>query len=212
MAPSRSIPQDLSKFVDRILTNDLLFDIIFDACTPASIARLSLTCRTAYGAVKSYLTRACDVNGLLSRYFSDPLEFRSLQRRTGALISGSTALQLFLRERYPESDLDVYVRKDVREEVARWVLAQGYRFKPSKYQNNDFEIAIAKPGKDRLEETRTYEFHGISFVFTFVKPLESDPDKELQVQIIVATHTPMDVILAFHTSTSLPMCTISSLH
>lgn len=191
--------------MDRILTNDLLFDIIFDACTPASIARLSVTCRIAYGAVKSYFMRACDVNGILSRYFPEPLEFRSLQRRTGALVSGSTALQLFLRERYPDSDLDVYVRKDVREEVARWVLTQGYRYKPSKYQSKDFEVAIAKPGKDRLEENRTYAFHGISFIFTFVKPLDSDPDKELQVQIIVATHSPMDVILAFHTSTLLPM-------
>lgn len=186
--------------MDKILTNDLLFDIIFDACSPGSIVRVSLTCRIAYGAVQYYIARACDVNALLSRYFPDPLEFRSLQRRTGALVSGSTALQLFLRERYPESDLDVYVRKDDFEKVARWVLAQDYKFSPLQSQGTDFEDAI-------LEEDFEDDYLSLfptspTFnVMTFVKSWKSDPEKVLKVQIIGARHTPMEAILKFHSST-----------
>ena len=77
-------PQDSSKFVNKILTNDLLFEVIFDACSSPSLVRVSHTCRTAYAAVQTYMVLAFDVNVLLSRYFPDPLEFRILQRRTGA--------------------------------------------------------------------------------------------------------------------------------
>lgn len=198
-----TIPQHSSTFMDRILTNDLLFDIIFDACSSASIIRISHTCRTAYAAVQSYMVLAFDVNVLLSRYFPDPLEFRTLQRSTGALISGSTALQFFLREHYPESDLDVYVRKEAHIEVARWVLAKGYRFTPSQHQDPDFEIAALN--EDPSDEHFYDMMSGIFNVLTFVKPLENDPEKELKVQVIGATYTPMNAIFGFHSSMFFPM-------
>ena len=69
-------------FPSRILTNDLLFDIILDSASPATMLRLAKTCRQAYNAVTSYIPRAFDINKQLSRFFSDPLGFRSLQART----------------------------------------------------------------------------------------------------------------------------------
>lgn len=197
-----TVSQHLSMFVDKVLTNDLLFDIIFDACSPASLARISRTCRIAYGTVQYYISRAYDVNALLSRYFPDPLGFRSLQRRTGALVSGSTALQLFLRERYPESDLDVYVRKDAFEEVARWVFAQGYIFIPSQSQDALFEVAISQ---EEVADEYDFEEYITFNVLTFVKPLQTHPEQQLKVQIIGAVHTPMENILKFHSSTFLPL-------
>ncbi|KIJ42145.1 hypothetical protein M422DRAFT_171479, partial [Sphaerobolus stellatus SS14] len=53
--------------------------------------------------------RAFNINDFLKRFLKDPRKFRSLQTRTGALISGSQALQLLGRTRWPDSDLDLYI-------------------------------------------------------------------------------------------------------
>ncbi|KAF7794275.1 hypothetical protein EIP86_005408 [Pleurotus ostreatoroseus] len=191
-----SISQDINKFVDKILTNDLIFQILFDACSAASLLRLSRTCRIARGAVQYYIPRAFDVNALLKRYFPNPLEFRALQRRTNALVSGSTALQFFLRERYPGADLDIYVDDAMSEEVARWVLAQGYTFKPSSFQNPDFEIAHKEYHLDDL-----YDRSVDTKVLNFAKVPEGSTEEELRVQIIAAQITPMRLILGYHSTT-----------
>ena len=49
------------------------------------------------------------INNHLSRFFPDPIVFRSLQARTANLVSGSNALQFSDRTSYEEADTDVYV-------------------------------------------------------------------------------------------------------
>ncbi|KAF7794274.1 hypothetical protein EIP86_005407 [Pleurotus ostreatoroseus] len=191
-----SISQDMNRFVDKILTNDLIFQILFDACSAASLLCLSRTCRIAHGAVQYYIVRAFDVNALLKRYFPNPLEFRALQRRTNALVSGSTALQFFLRERYPNADLDLYVDDAMSEEVARWVLAQGYTFRPSSFQNPDFEVAHKQRHLHDL-----YDNSVDTKVLNFAKVPEGNAEEELRVQIMAAEITPMRLILGYHSST-----------
>ena len=106
-----------------------------------------------------------------------------------------------MRERWPESDLDVYVHKDVREEICRWVLAQGYTFKPSRHQKENFELAIKEVKPEPLHQDDRYAWIAVDSVFTFVKPDDTHPKGELQVQIIVSKGNPMEVILKFHTCT-----------
>jgi hypothetical protein len=66
--------------------------------------------------VKDYFARAFNIEKRLSRYFDDPKSFRKLQAETLTVISGSTALQFFQRNFYPESDLDLYVHVPITGE------------------------------------------------------------------------------------------------
>ncbi|CAL1699941.1 unnamed protein product [Somion occarium] len=184
-------------FLDRIITNDLVYDLIFHACTARTLVRLLRTCRAVNVAVKEYISRAFNVHRLLSRYFSDPMAFRYIQACTGTLISGSAALQFFDRSLYPDSDLDLYVPMPWRKKVGHFLLAQGYKFEPYPFQHPTFDVAIS----DRRVVTARGLYgnlKGIAGVFTFEK--KSARGEELKVQIIVAVRSTMEVILRFHST------------
>lgn len=185
-------------FMEKIITNDLIFDLIFFYASPGSLIRLSWTCRMCLAAVKSYLSRAYNINRHLSRFFPDPLAFRSLQAKTGTLISGSSALQYFDRTFYPESDLDIYIPMRFKAEVGEWLLSIGYNFIPNSTQKPSFQDAVTNPVTE--DTYGSYSMRGVSVVFTFTKPSHVDPTKELKVQAIVATVAPMEIILLFHSS------------
>lgn len=143
------------------------------------------------------MRRAFNVNRLYSRYFSDPIAFRCLQSTTGALVSGLTALQLFDRSFYPESDLDIYVPFHGRKQLGHFLLNAGYRFVHNFFQHSNFDDAVSE--RRVMTATGNYgNFKGISGVFT----LEKDrlDGNTLRVQIMVATRSPIEVILRFHSS------------
>lgn len=188
-----------SLFLDKIVTNDLLYDLIFNACSATSLVRLLRTCQALRLSVKDYISRAFNINILLARYFTDPMEFCRLQPCTGTLISGSTALQFFDRSYYPGSDLDLYVPLAWRKSVGRYLLDQGYMFVPNRTPKSIFASAVKE--KRLLTNKGVYgNFKGITAVFTFRK--HSTHGEELQVQVIVAVRSPMEVILRFHSSMS----------
>lgn len=190
--PNGELPKT---FEEKFTTNDLLYDLVFSYCSPATFLRVSRTCRAANAAVKSYMGRAMNINRIFSRFFSEPLGFRKLQARTGTLVSGSAALQFFDRSFYAESDLDVYVPKQFRKDVGRFLFDEGYKFVPNAKQDPDFWAAINHPRV--LDSTGIYAFRGVSGVFTFEK---EQSGKELKVQLIVSVHSPMEIILGFHSS------------
>ncbi|TCD68648.1 hypothetical protein EIP91_010303 [Steccherinum ochraceum] len=117
-------------FVEQIISNNVIHDCLFSYVTPLELFRLARTCRIAYGVVRFYVKRTFNVNRLLSRFFQDPVAFRSLQARTGMIFAGSIALQFFDRSFYPGSDLDVYLMREAMVEVTAWLVDVGYEFEP----------------------------------------------------------------------------------
>ncbi|KAI0355447.1 hypothetical protein OH77DRAFT_1424945 [Trametes cingulata] len=240
--------QSRSLFVERILHIELIYEPIFDASSAATLLRLARTCRTAHHAVAAYTLVAFDVDRLLSRFFpspSSPLStppcssacptppphthteqhararaFRSLQARTGTLVSGSCALQFFARTVYPESDLDLYVHMRHRREVGRWLLREGYTFVPTAFQDERFEVEVVHGMAQGAHGI--YRMPGVAGILTFMRPapreirppsayvdveeeeVEGEPQQQqqrmLKVQVIVAKNTPMEAILAFHST------------
>ncbi|KAI0703516.1 hypothetical protein C8T65DRAFT_578754, partial [Cerioporus squamosus] len=190
----------------RALSIPLISGAILSSCTPVTILRLQRVCRTAADAVQDYIARAFDVRRVLDRFFPDVLAFRSLQARTGTLISGSVALQFFDREFYPASDLDLYVHMRHRREIGRWFLERGYQFEPGPHQPSEFEAA-ATEALSGLAVT-PYGMPGIAAVMNFTRccdnpadmPTYDDAPQKLKVQLIVARKTPMEVILGFHST------------
>ena len=205
------------KIVDRVL----IYDVLFSYCSPATILRISRTCRLARLAVLDYSYRAFDIDRLLSRFFRNVTAFRCLQARTGAVVSGSLALQFFDRSYYPDSDCDLYVPYKEAEKIGKWILSAGgsaggnYRFEPRKPQAKTFERAMADmlsgewdipEGSDRGDDEdddyeRLYKAIHITGVFTFVSDEEDDLAKKGSiVQMIVAKESPVDAIMNFHSS------------
>ncbi|KAI0782546.1 hypothetical protein C8Q75DRAFT_727557 [Abortiporus biennis] len=185
----------------------MISEQILDHCSPRDICRLYASCKPARAAIQSYFTRY-RLNGLLSRFFTRPdcIEFRKMQARTSTLISGSFALQFFDRSFYLGSDLDIYVSMHTRREVGFWLLQHGYTFAPKPHQKSGFEEAVEDknslsglfipgfgPEKYRI-------MRGVAGVFDFVKSSPNDPEEELKIQMIVAEHSIMEIILEFHST------------
>lgn len=214
-----------SVFAERILTNDFLFQVIFDASSPKTLLRLSRTCRRAHTAVTWYIPRRFDVNHCLSPYFSDHLAFRSLQARTGTLISGSTALQFFAEQPFSDANLDLCVPQKHKETLCRFLVADGYTYRPSFMQEPEFEKAITK--NVQWGSAVPYGMKGVEDIWTFIKEtkntrstakntgagpypgvavneggINTSTSDAKQIHVIVAKNAPMEVILRFHSSMS----------
>ncbi|KIJ33308.1 hypothetical protein M422DRAFT_183470 [Sphaerobolus stellatus SS14] len=98
--------------------------------SPVQIYQFSLISRAAYHATQEYWSYVYDVNRILRRFFSDPIAFRSLQARTGTLISGSVAVQFFARTIWTDSDLDLYVPPESVTAVSKWLQKNSYSLFP----------------------------------------------------------------------------------
>lgn len=119
-----------------------VYDPVFARLSPRTLVRLALTCRAAYLAAAEFKSRAFNVNRHFSRYFTDPIAFRSLQAKTNTLVSGSNALQFLDRTFYPEADLDLYTHPGHSSEVAQFLVeAQGYVYTPREPQEQDWKAA-----------------------------------------------------------------------
>ncbi|RPD52704.1 hypothetical protein L226DRAFT_474018, partial [Lentinus tigrinus ALCF2SS1-7] len=178
---------------------------IFVHCTAMTLLRFQRTCRLARQIVKDYMRVAFDINHRLRPFFADPQAFRSLQARTGTLISGSTALQFFDRTCYRDTGLDLFVHEAHRREVGRWLLDVGYHFVPASYQASDFEVTILD--SISLSPTSLRMLDGIKTIMKFVKLLDGDIKRTVTVQLIVAQSTPMEVILSTHSTCAMNVIT-----
>jgi hypothetical protein len=145
--------------------------------------------------VTNYNQLNFDVRRVLSPYFSEEetKSFRQLQITTGTIISGSTALQLFDRATYPESDLDIYVEHRYRRDVGWWLMNIGYEYKPiGSEQPSSFAEALRSPETWAAEYTLC---HGVTDIFNFFKA-----GSKRKVQLISTRRCTMEVILNFHSS------------
>ncbi|GJE97278.1 hypothetical protein PsYK624_134940 [Phanerochaete sordida] len=202
-----------STFADRILSNDLLYDLILLFSTPSVLLRLARVCRGSHAAVRSHIARCFNINTHIAHFFTAPLAFRSLQARTGALISGSNALQFFDRVHYPEADLDIYCAYEARAEVGWWLIErEGYTFKPHSRQDASFHVALEQARVPGTPAAHPYSrLKAVSAVYTFTKRVENarGPSRWLKVQIIVAYNCPMEAIFDFHSTAVLNVISYS---
>jgi len=185
-----------------------VYDLVFALLSPRTLARVALACRAAYVAVAAFKSRAFNINHHFSRYFADPLAFRSLQAKTNTLVSGSDALQFLDRTFYPSADLDLYTHPGHSLEVAHFLVeSEGYKYVPRESQEPEWEEAIGDDFDGTLRRTsprtsdrdHAYPVKGIEAVWTFEKI--GRKEENFKVQIVEATSSPLEVILGFHSTT-----------
>ena len=127
-----------------------LYDPILSCCNAAELLRLARTCKAFRNTILDFIPRAFDINRNLLQFFADPVGFRTMQSDTGAVVSGSFALQFFIRAYYPLADLDIYVEAKKSEHVGRWLLRNGYTYVAVKkdccgttyQQDKNFKLAV----------------------------------------------------------------------
>jgi hypothetical protein len=214
----------MGTLTEAVWHNSDLTHIIFSHASIASILRCQKVNRRFRKLSLLYLDHCLDIHQHLSRFFSDPEGFRKVQRRTSALISGSNALQFFDRSLYPDADLDLYVHRGRETELAAFLLKEGYEYRPSHFQARSFAEQDARIYPEDIrpfgvpwDRTNRYipedpalddpEFDydggdmsewGVLLLYTFIKQTS---DGERQVQILVASSSPIECVLRFHCST-----------
>ena len=106
---------------------------------------------------------------------------------TGAIISGSSALQIFARVHYDESDLDLYVEETKAYSVSLCLSGLGYSRLESNIATKDsLDPGDSYPGKTEIERVETFRHH----------------ESERIVQLINTVREPIFAVLQFHSSTS----------
>ncbi|RDB26109.1 hypothetical protein Hypma_006894 [Hypsizygus marmoreus] len=173
-------------------------NLLLSCLPPRELIRFGATTRANDEVVSSYMSRAFTIDDLLSTYFtpSQITQFRLVQGRTGAIISGSTAVEFFDRQRFEGSDLDVYIEHASAEILGLWLLESGYSFLPRSFQNPVFPDVLVDPlSEDTNGEQSLYVGFGVDTVCNFVK---TSPDR--RVQLMTTRGPVMDVILSFHST------------
>ena len=206
--------RDQRVYVGSVFTRAPIYDAIFSQASPAGTILLGRTCREARNASRDFNRRAFNINRHLGRFFTDPKGFRSLQARTGTLISGSNALQFLDRTYYPGSDLDLFVHPGHSREIGLWLMHyEGYVFTPNTHMSQNglpFEAVVPEtwdglaqrfhPGHDRNihNDSSAYGIKCLESIYTFEKADEGGESRK--VQIIAAKSTPLQCIISFHSS------------
>ncbi|PPQ74440.1 hypothetical protein CVT26_001421 [Gymnopilus dilepis] len=136
------------------------------------------------------------------RWFSDVLEFRRVLRRSGAVISGSFALQYFDRSFYAESDMDLFVRIGGVGPLCEFIRSQGYA---SIGHHQDYDECVAEGGAHIIKAALNISSFEdpLLGVYTFQKFVvrASGRVDVLQVQVVVVDTEPIEHILFdFHST------------
>lgn len=97
------------KFTE-IMRRNVIYDALFGFLSETSLVRLGAVSRQAQAALFNYRRRAFNATRHLSRFFNDATGFRSLQARTGTIVSGSCTLQFMDRTVYAGTDLDLFIQ------------------------------------------------------------------------------------------------------
>ncbi|KAF7333505.1 DUF607-domain-containing protein [Mycena venus] len=165
-------------------------EALFSRIPARDLVQLMQTCRCVYFLI---METCFSLPRLLSPFFGDATkvqQFRQMQSRTGTIISGSTALQFFNRLTWTDSDLDIYVPRVSAALAVIFIMENGYTYNPRKSQDKNVSAQLSVSVSDRPP---SYLGRGIADVLDFHKG-------ERKIQVIVATTTPLEIILSFHST------------
>ncbi|KAJ3834832.1 hypothetical protein F5878DRAFT_544219, partial [Lentinula raphanica] len=147
--------------------------------------------------------RAYSIKRVLSPFFHEDEigDFRLVQATTGAIISGSAALQFFNRECYDtdnhSSDLDTYCHLSRCIDVGNWISSKGYVFQPKQNQLpsffDDWNRVCNSSSNVVVHNTHDYPARFFVAVWNFVRAGKT-------IQIIAVRGSLVGAVLSFHST------------
>lgn len=172
---------------------------IINSMEVPDMLHFAATSRDTFNLTYDTIYHAFSVRKALNHFFpGDQFQrIREAQKKTGALFSGSQGLRVFVQQKFPHSDLDVYVHKDKERVFISVVKALGYgshtRIHPSKLEVSAKEAEANEMGpKDHIFFHSHYLDTAIADINEF-RNCRGD-----MIQVISTIGPPMDVIFGFH--------------
>ncbi|KAF7981759.1 hypothetical protein HWV62_31819 [Athelia sp. TMB] len=182
-------------------------NMIFSRVDAISSTRFQRTCRTAARAIKHFNTRAFNIEIYLSRFFLDPVAFRSLQERTGTVIGGSTALSFFDRSVHDGDNINLYVNPGHNYEVARHLVDnQGYEFRPTIDGDQDIAQLFERVDNNQRRES-IYLATSIDGAHQFIRRKASG--QVVEALIMSTARSPVHAILSTHSTAAMNLISSS---
>ncbi|TFK59184.1 hypothetical protein BDN72DRAFT_906085 [Pluteus cervinus] len=110
--------------------NDDILLAFLEHFTPGDLMRFSRLNHNYHTFIAQYVASAFSVPRHLERFFPGAIysDFRSLQARTGAVVFGATALNVFTRTYDDKCVLDVMVTLQQYGELSVWLQLRGFRY------------------------------------------------------------------------------------
>lgn len=145
--------------------------------------------------VDDYLRSCWKLERVYSNFFS-PSEissFREMQSVTGAVVSGSTALEFFAREIYGACELQVYSVQEYTPQVFAWLIRIGYTFRSKGGQHPDVVEEFRRRNLRDFSPTVKYSARVVSGVYSFTRGT-------VRIEVVSVFNTVVDAILRCHTS------------
>ncbi|KAL1750360.1 hypothetical protein FB107DRAFT_279706 [Schizophyllum commune] len=159
----------------------------------------SRVCKDTNRAVSAYARTAYQLHRCLLPFMdrTDADRLRLLMRSTGAIISGSVALQFFTRETMYPCDLDLYTDRFRAPDIFAFVLGLGYVYLPREGQHPVLKHALTRADNEEVvRDTLIYDKESLLDAFSFVRPCSPNTI----IQVMVAAHSPIDAVLDFHST------------
>lgn len=192
-----------------------LLDVIILYWSPDDIGRMRGTNTSLKTLLDDYAERHWNVDEMFGTWFSDPLYFRALLAYTGAIVSGSQALQFMGREYYSQSDMDIFCKHDTQLFIGRFLNEMGYRYKPRPLKERvsrnhrdvpprSFDSTVLMRAAERRKGHKGIPSDGscISAVYDFCR-FDGSADGVVyvrKVQLIVLHVDPVAHVTHFHSS------------
>lgn len=184
------------------LPNELIAEVVH-YLGPAELLRFSRTSKGWKQYIAARQNQLFDINGLLLDYVDDPDDFRTMLDCTGAIISGSLALQFIARRftrTFQAKDMDLYVAEFQAPVVIDWLRFHGYELV---YHSRDFlATRIVESNRITFNPTKTaniavgtYPIRSGHAVFKFY-----NESKAREIDLIVTVYSPFFAIICFHST------------
>lgn len=160
-----------------------------DMAGAVDIISLSRVSQHLHDLSEDYWRSALNIKRQLQAYFpteGGPDDFLDLMKETGAIISGSTALQFFARRVFQDADLDVYIPSPMCEKAHRWLAEFGYECRTTKREKNGDGLDDVYPTIKEIEKVDSFKL----------------PTRGKVIQVIATKHLPLSAVLDFHSSES----------
>ncbi|RVD89424.1 uncharacterized protein DFL_000432 [Arthrobotrys flagrans] len=175
------------------------------------ILRLFSTCKTIHSITYCIF----NIDAHLREFFKDPVVFRQTMADNNLLVSGSTALKFFTRDKWTTKDLDVYTNSEESLKKTADVLEkQGFGFVPFPWQGETIEASLrgsrsnsSKTGMEKsaeiadreaIREVLNYVYDGAQIEDVFRLEKES---QDLHIDIILTRGPALLAILEGYYST-----------
>lgn len=114
----------------------------------ADVISLTLTCKGFDQLQPTLMATSYNINRLLGRFFNDPLEFRSLQGKCGAILAGQAVRGWFDRSATIPHRLMIYVAQEQSEQMIGYIKYKGYREQPQPQADTFFALKRTVTGEE----------------------------------------------------------------